>query len=82
MRKNIFLFAGIMLIALPLVLAYNLVQDIDIIVFPSWRYSNQFESDGAIIARAMMVTFIFSICEAIGFYFLKKSDKEKDNKPK
>ena len=81
MKKIIFLSIGAILIVLPIIFAYNLVQDIDIIVFPSWRHSNVFESDGAIIARAMMVTFIFAACEAVGFYFLRKADKEKENKP-
>lgn len=73
---------GTFFVIIPIILALLLVLNVDIIVYPPWRLSNTFEDTGAIIARAMMVTFIFSICEAIGFYFLKKSDKEKDNKPK
>ena len=72
---------GTFFVAIPIILALLLVLNIDIIVYPPWRLSNTFEDTGAIIARAMMVTFIFAACEAVGFYFLRKADKEKENKP-
>lgn len=67
---------GIWFLVIPLVLALLLMLNIDIIVYPPWRLSNTFEDTGAIIARVMMVIFIFATCEAIGFYYLKKADKE------
>lgn len=70
---------GTFFVTIPIIFALLLVLNIDIIVYPPWRLSNTFEDTGAIIARAMMVIFIFATCEAIGFYFLKKADKE--NKP-